>query len=59
VAIAVATVWAGLWLSYLSPSLPPSTAIIVTGCTTWLAVEASHRVRHGHRDGPVEIPAGA
>src|SRR5581483_9522029 len=30
VAIAVATVWAGLWLSYLRPSLPPSTSIIAT-----------------------------
>jgi zinc/manganese transport system permease protein len=48
VAIAVVTVWAGLWLSYARPSLPPSSAIIAVGCAGWLAVEASDRVRrHG------------
>jgi ABC-type Mn2+/Zn2+ transport system permease subunit len=43
VAIAVATVWVGLWLSYVRPSLPPSTSIIATGFTAWLAVEAAAR----------------
>jgi len=43
VAIAVATVWAGLWLSYLRPSLPPSTGIIAIGFAGWLAVEAATR----------------
>jgi zinc/manganese transport system permease protein len=43
VAIAVATVWAGLWLSYVEPSLPPSTAVIGAGFAGWLAVEAGAR----------------
>ena len=59
VAIAVATVWAGLWLSYVRPSLPPSSAIIAVGFVAWLAVEASARVRRRHRHRPVEVPAGA
>jgi zinc/manganese transport system permease protein len=45
VAIAVATVWAGLWLSYVRPSLPPSTTIIATGFLSWLAVETGVRRR--------------
>jgi len=51
VAIAVATVWAGLWLSYVRPSLPPSTSIIAVGFVGWLAVEAEarHRVYGGDR----------
>ena len=55
VAIAVATVWAGLWLGYVWPTLPPSSAIVGTGFLTWLAVEVvtriilrtSDRVRNG------------
>jgi len=58
VAIAVATVWAGLWLSYLRPSLPPSTSIVATGFGLWLAVELSVRV-HGRRARPWALPAGA
>ena len=46
VVIAVATVWAGLWLGYLRPTLPPSTAIVATGFVGWLAVEAVDRLRH-------------
>jgi len=51
VAIAVATVWAGLWLSYVEPSLPPSAAIIGAGFAAWVAVEAGarRRVYGGHR----------
>jgi zinc/manganese transport system permease protein len=45
VAIAVATVWIGLWLSYVRPSLPPSSSIIGTGFVGWLAVEAGARRR--------------
>jgi len=45
VAIAVATVWAGLWLSYLRADLPPSSAIVGTGFCAWLAVEAATRLR--------------
>ncbi len=45
VVIAVATVWIGLWLSYLRPSLPPSSSIVATGFLAWLAVEAADRVR--------------
>jgi len=45
VAIAVATVWAGLWVSYVRPSLPPSTSIIGVGFVGWLAVEADARRR--------------
>jgi hypothetical protein len=36
-------VWAGLWLSYVEPSLPPSTAGIGAGFAGWLAVEAGAR----------------
>ena len=43
VAIAVATVWIGLWLGYLWPTLPPSSAIVGTGFVAWLAVEALSR----------------
>jgi len=45
VAIAVATVWAGLWVSYVRPGLPPSTSIIAIGFVGWLAVEADARRR--------------
>jgi zinc/manganese transport system permease protein len=44
VAIAVATVWVGLWLGYVWPTLPPSSAIVGTGFLTWLAVEAVTRI---------------
>jgi zinc/manganese transport system permease protein len=44
VGIAVATVWFGLWLGYIRPTLPPSTAIVVTGFLVWLAVEIAARV---------------
>lgn len=43
VAIAAATVWVGLWLGYVRPTLPPSTAIISTGFVAWLAVELGSR----------------
>lgn len=33
VAIAVATVWIGLWLGYVQPTLPPSSAIV--GTASW------------------------
>ena len=49
VAIAVATVWTGLWLSYVQPGLPPSSSIVGTGFLAWLAVELSSRVRRRHR----------
>ena len=58
VAIAVATVWVGLWLSYLRPSLPPSSAIIATGFLAWLMVEAFDRLRRRHRARPAIVPAG-
>jgi zinc/manganese transport system permease protein len=45
VAIAVATVWVGLWVGYLWPTLPPSSAIVGTGFLAWLAVEVAYRVR--------------
>ena len=38
VGIAVATVWVGLWLSWLQPTLPPSSAIVATGFAGWLVV---------------------
>jgi zinc/manganese transport system permease protein len=44
VAIAVATVWVGLWLGYLRPTLPPSSAIVGTGFLAWLAVEVAWRI---------------
>jgi zinc/manganese transport system permease protein len=44
VVIAVATVWAGLWLSYLRSDVPPSSAIVATGFGAWLAVEAGARL---------------
>jgi hypothetical protein len=43
VAIAVATVWAGLWLGYVRPTVPPSSAIVGTGFVVWLVVEAAGR----------------
>jgi zinc/manganese transport system permease protein len=49
VAIAVATVWAGLWLGYLRPTLPPSSAIVATGFLAWLTVEVTHRILRRHR----------
>ena len=49
VAIAVATVWAGLWLAYVRPTLPPGSAIVATGFLAWLAVEVAHRIHHRHR----------
>ncbi len=45
VAIAVATGWIGLWLSYIRPGVPPSSAIVATGFLAWLAVEAADRLR--------------
>jgi len=51
VAIAVATVWAGLWLSYLQPSLPPSSAIIGVGFVGWVAVEVAERLLHSRPSG--------
>jgi zinc/manganese transport system permease protein len=45
VAIAVATVWVGLWVGYLWPTLPPSSAIVGTGFLAWLGVEVAYRVR--------------
>jgi zinc/manganese transport system permease protein len=58
VAIAVATVWAGLWLGYVRPTLPPSTAIIGTGFLAWLAVELGERTvrRHPSRPKPAVRP---
>jgi zinc/manganese transport system permease protein len=44
VAIAVGTVWTGLWLSYLRPSLPPSSSIVAIGFLLWLAVEMTVRL---------------
>ena len=41
---AVATVWAGLWLGYARPSLPPSSAIVGVGFAGWLAVEGCGRL---------------
>jgi zinc/manganese transport system permease protein len=52
VAIAVATVWVGLWLGYVQSSLPPSSAIVGTGFLAWLAVEVAERIRHRHRSRP-------
>jgi zinc/manganese transport system permease protein len=49
VAIAVATVWAGLWLGYLRPTLPPSSAIVATGFLAWLTVEVTHRILRRQR----------
>ncbi|HEV8627991.1 MAG TPA: metal ABC transporter permease [Acidimicrobiia bacterium] len=59
VAIAVATVWVGLWLGYVRPTLPPSTAIIGTGFLAWLAVELGDRtvLRHTRPPKPAEQPA--
>jgi zinc/manganese transport system permease protein len=54
VAIAVATVWLGLWLGYLRPTLPPSTAIVGSGFLAWLAVEAAGRILHRHRSARFE-----
>ena len=48
VAIAVATVWLGLWFSYVQPSLPPSSSIVAIGFVAWLAVEVSDRIRRAH-----------
>ena len=45
VGIAVATVWVGLWLAYVRPTVPPSTAIVVTGFGAWLTVEVTARIR--------------
>lgn len=45
VLIALATVWVGLWLGYLRPDLPPSTAMVVTGFLGWLGVEMGTRSR--------------
>jgi zinc/manganese transport system permease protein len=45
VAIAVGTVWAGLWLGYVRPTVPPSSAIVGTGFVAWLAVEVVVRSR--------------
>jgi zinc/manganese transport system permease protein len=58
VAIAVGTVWAGLWLSYLQPSLPPSSAIIAVGFASWMGVETGGRLRR-RRVGVAGAPAGA
>jgi zinc/manganese transport system permease protein len=49
VAIAVATVWVGLWLGYVRPTLPPSTAIVGTGFLAWLGVELADRLLRRHR----------
>jgi zinc/manganese transport system permease protein len=49
IGIAVATVWVGLWLGYIRPTLPPSTAIIVTGFLAWLAVEVASRAPRSRR----------
>jgi zinc/manganese transport system permease protein len=59
VAIALATVWAGLWLGYVRPTLPPSSAIVATGFLGWLAVGVAARIlrRHRARRRPV-APAG-
>jgi zinc/manganese transport system permease protein len=54
VAIAVATVWLGLWLGYLRPTLPPSTAIVGSGFLAWLAVEVAGRILHRHRSARFE-----
>lgn len=53
VGIAVATVWVGLWISWLQPTLPPSSAIVATGFIAWLAVEVAAR-----RPRPLAPPAG-
>ena len=37
-ALAVAVVWAGLWLSYAAPTLPPSFAIVGVAAVLYLAV---------------------
>jgi zinc/manganese transport system permease protein len=58
VAIAVATVWAGLWLSYLRPTLPPSSSIVATGFSVWLAVELVDRGRGGQRARAAGEPTG-
>ena len=57
VAIAVATVWVGLWFSYVQPSLPPSSSIVATGFVAWLVVEVCDRVRRRYRIRLVEAPA--
>jgi zinc/manganese transport system permease protein len=49
VVIAEATVWVGLWLGYVRPTLPPSTAIIGTGFLAWLAVELGDRTVRRHK----------
>lgn len=55
VAIAVATVWLGLWLGYVQPTLPPSSAIVGTGFLAWLAVELAVRLRRRHRSQPKPV----
>jgi zinc/manganese transport system permease protein len=49
VAIAVATVWVGLWIAYAQPTLPPSAAIVATGFLAWLTVEMADRILSRHR----------
>ena len=61
VAIAVATVWVGLWLGYVWPTLPPSSAIVGTGFLAWLVVELAARSvrRHGLRPTPAGLVAAS
>ena len=59
VVIAVGTVWVGLWLSYLRPTVPPSTSIVTTGCAVWLAVELAARARLRRLGRPAALPVGA
>jgi zinc/manganese transport system permease protein len=59
VVIAVGTVWVGLWLSYLRPTVPPSTSIVATGCVMWLAVELAARARRRRLGRPAALPVGA
>jgi zinc/manganese transport system permease protein len=61
VGISVATVWAGLGLSYAWPALPPSTAIVGIGFAAWLTVEAAGRIspRRKRRRRTSRSPASA
>jgi zinc/manganese transport system permease protein len=55
VAIAVATVWVGLWVGYVRPTVPPSSAIVGTGFLAWLTVEVTGRILHRQRSRPWPI----
>lgn len=61
VGLAVSTVWAGLWLGYLWPTLPPSSAIVGVGFVAWLAVEVAARLipRRRRRRRTFPSPASA